>query len=233
MYILETTPVKIRAPWIVGSFVAATLLLTACATSPTPHSTLSPTPSPTPSTLGAGFYDPAAPPAPEDTITPAPNSWGGAHPPAGYGAILLTYAHEDAQSDTLVKAVRSWAADEGVTLNSVVATSPADLLPSVDRAIARKSDLIISVGNSLVDPLAAVSPSYLHQNFLVVGAEIAEPTYNVTAADWTGAGYRGEGLGTPTQYDPKTFTEERAGRAVRAGVASIVNNLTGIVIWID
>jgi hypothetical protein len=34
-------------------------------------------------------------------------------------------------------------------------------------------------------------------------------------------------------YDPATFTPERAARAVRAGVAAVLNGLTGIVIWID
>jgi hypothetical protein len=34
-------------------------------------------------------------------------------------------------------------------------------------------------------------------------------------------------------YDPTTFTAERAGRAVRAGVAAVLNELTGIVIWLE
>jgi uncharacterized membrane protein len=34
-------------------------------------------------------------------------------------------------------------------------------------------------------------------------------------------------------YNPATFTPDRAARAVRAGVASVLNNLTGIVLWID
>jgi hypothetical protein len=67
----------------------------------------------------------------------------------------------------------------------------------------------------------------------VVGAELAEPTANVTAADRTGASFRGEGLGMSSTYDPATFTSERAGRAVRAGVAAVLNGLTGIVIWLD
>ena len=75
-----------------------------------------------------------------------------------------------------------------------------------------------------------MTASHLDQQFLVIGAELAEPTANVTAADWTGASFRGEGLGMPSAYDPATFTPERAGRAVRAGVAAVLNGLTGIVI---
>ena len=78
-----------------------------------------------------------------------------------------------------------------------------------------------------------VTPNHLDQHFLVVGAELAEPMSNVTAADWTGASFRGEGLGMSSSYDPGTFTPERAGRAVRAGVAAVLNGLTGIVIWIN
>jgi hypothetical protein len=62
---------------------------------------------------------------------------------------------------------------------------------------------------------------------------LAEPTENVTATDWTGASFRGEGLGMPSAYDPATFTRERAARAVRAGVAAVLNDLTGIVIRLD
>jgi hypothetical protein len=62
---------------------------------------------------------------------------------------------------------------------------------------------------------------------------VAEPTVNVTAADWIGASFRGEGLGMPDAYDPATFTHERAARAIRAGVAAVLNGITGIVIRLD
>jgi hypothetical protein len=227
--------VKHHAPWIIAAVATVSLLVAGCSASPMPHSGASaslPTASATPSTLGAGFWDPMKPPAPEGTITPAPNSWSNAHPPAGYSVVLLTYGN-DAQTRTLVRAVRSWAKDEDVALDTVVATSGDDLLDATSEAITRKPDLVISVGNALVDALAAITPGVLRQQFLVVGAEVAEPTANVTAADWTGAGFRGEGLGTPTEYNAKSFTAARAGRAIRAGIAAIVNGLTGIVVWVD
>ena len=180
-------------------------------------------------TLGPGFIDPKAPPAPEATITPRPGSWNAVHPSKGYRVVLLT-AGEDAPTKALVDAVRSWADEEDVSLKTVTATHPADYVPRIRRAIDMAPDLIICAGNQLVDPLALVTASHLDRQFLVVGAELAEPTVNVTAADWTGASFRGEGLGMPDAYDPDSFTRERTGRAVRAGVAAVLNGITGIVI---
>ncbi|QQD76415.1 hypothetical protein I8920_01160 [Curtobacterium sp. YC1] len=185
--------------------------------------------------LGAGFSDPDQPPAPEATIRPEPGSWSGVHAPADYDVVLLSDAGDaadDAPTRTLVAAVESWADDEGVTVESVTAASPDDRIAAVTRAVDAAPDLVISVGNHMVDPLAAVSPTALHQQFLVVGAEIAEPTSNVTAADWTGGGFRGEGLGPSSHYDPATFTRERADRALRAGLAAVLHDLRGIVVWV-
>ncbi len=93
-------------------------------------------------------------------------------------------------------------------------------------------DLIVSAGNDLIDPLALVTPNHLDEKFLVVGAELAEPTHNVTAVDWDGASFRGEGLGMSSTYDPNSFTPDRCAAAIRAGVAAVLNDLTGIVVWL-
>jgi hypothetical protein len=183
-------------------------------------------------TLGPGFIDPTAPPAPEATITPRPGSWDGVHPSKGYRVVLLTTG-EDAATRTLAGAVTSWAEQERASLKTVTATDPGQFISRISRAIDLAPDLIICAGNDLVDPLALVTPNHLAQHFLVIGAELAEPTENVTAADWTGASFRGEGLGMPSAYDPATFTRERATRAVRAGVAAVLNGITGIVIRLD
>lgn len=182
-------------------------------------------------TLGAGFY-PSASPAPEATITPEPDSWDDVHPSKGFRVVLLT-SGDDAQTRTLVDAVDAWADAEPVSLKTVTATSADHLVDSIDQAVRMRPDLIISAGNALVDPLAMVTPNHLEQQFLVVGSELAEPTENVTAADWTGASYRGEGLGMSSTYDAASFTPERAARAVRAGVAAVLNHRTGIVVWLD
>jgi hypothetical protein len=182
-------------------------------------------------TLGQGFV-PDTPPSPEATITPIPGSWEDVHPSKGYRVVLLT-AGKDRPTKTLVKAVNSWADEQDVSLKTIRGTKPAELVPLLDEAIKIGPDLIISAGNDLVDPLTLVTASHLDQQFLVVGAELAEPTVNVTAADWTGASYRGEGLGASSTYDPASFTAERAGRAIRDGVAAVLSDLTGIVIWLN
>ncbi|MEU8074371.1 hypothetical protein AB0B31_02900 [Catellatospora citrea] len=183
-------------------------------------------------TLGPGFVDPSARPAPEATITPRPGSWTGVHPSADYRVVLLT-AGADAPTKALVAAVEQWAEEEHVDLRTVTPDGPHDLLHAVTRALEMAPDLIVSAGNDLIDPLALVTASHLSQQFLVVGAELAEPTHNVTAVDWSGASFRGEGLGMSSTYDAASFTAERCAAAVRAGVAAVLNDLTGIVIWLD
>jgi hypothetical protein len=181
--------------------------------------------------LGAGFVDPGRPPAPEATIRPSAGSWEAVHPSKGYRVVLLT-AGDDAHTKVLVTAVTEWADQEHVSLKTITATEHSRLISRITEAMDLAPDLIISAGNDLIDPLAMVTSNHLDQQFLVVGAELAEPTANVTAADWTGAAFRGEGLGMSSSYDPASFTPARASAAVRAGVASILNGLTGIVIWL-
>ena len=189
--------------------------------------------SPTPvGTLGPGFVDPSASPTPEATVTPRPGSWDDVHPPAGYRVVLVT-AGDDRPTTALVTAVRNWAKTEDVDLRTVTADDPTRYVSALTRAMDMGPDLVVTAGNDLVDPLAAVSPSHLDQRFLVVGAELAEPTENVTAADWTGASFRGEGLGMSSAYDARSFTATRCAAAVRAGVAAVLNGLTGIVLWLD
>lgn len=176
----------------------------------------------------AGFV-PTPTPAPEATIPTAAGSWQGIAPAPGYRVVLLT-AGDGAPTRTLVSAVEQWAEAARVELRTVRADE--DHLAGIVAAMELNGDLIISVGDELIDPLATVSANHLDRQFLIVGAEIAEPTANVTAVDWTGAAYRGEGLGAPSAYDPKTFTPQRGADAVRAGVAAVLSGLTGVVLWI-
>ena len=220
---------RVRPAWVVAVVLAIAVLAGGCNTADDwsrPHA------APTPvGTLGPGFLNPAAPPSPEATITPSPGSWNDVHPPSGYRVVLLT-AGDDPQTQTLVTAVRDWAAAEKVSLKTVKAAA-GSYVPKITEAIGLKPDLIVSAGNALIDPLALVTASHLDQQFLVVGAELAEPTANVTAADWTGASFRGEGLGMSSNYDASTFTPSRAGNAIRAGAASVLTGHTGIVIWLS
>jgi len=183
--------------------------------------------------LGSGFFDPAAPPPPEGMIRPKPGSWDSVHPPRGYRVVLLT-AGDDHSTTTLVTAVKQWANAEHVKLETIEVTEPRLFVDGIVESIDRRPDLVICAGNALVDALALVTASYLDQPFLVVGAQLPEPTVNVTAAAWRGASSRGrEVADTMSSFDPAAFTPERAGAAIRAGVASVLSDLTGIVIWLD
>ncbi|WP_433536171.1 hypothetical protein ACQPZK_30510 [Micromonospora sp. CA-249363] len=219
-----------RPPLRAVALLATTAALLAGCDSGEDWSQPHPTPSPV-GTLGPGFVDTATTPAPESTITPRPGSWADVHPPKGYRVVLLT-AGTDAPTRALVSAVRSWADDEDVDLRTVAVGDPHEAVPGISKAIGMNADLIVSVGNDLIDPLALVTPNHLDEKFLVVGAELAEPTHNVTAVDWEGASFRGEGLGMSSTYDAGSFTAERCAAAIRAGVAAVLNDLTGIVVWL-
>jgi hypothetical protein len=183
-------------------------------------------------TLGSGFFDPAAPPPPEGMIRPKPGSWDAVHPPRGYRVVLLT-AGDDHPTTTLVTAVKQWAHAEHVRLETVAVTEPDGFVDGIVEAMDRRPDLVICAGPALVDALALVTASHLDQQFLVIGAQLPEPTVNVTAAAWRGASSRGrEAPSTASSFDPDAFTPEHAGAAIRAGVASVLSELTGIVIWL-
>ncbi|MFI6083149.1 hypothetical protein ACIBBB_19575 [Streptomyces sp. NPDC051217] len=213
----------------VAALAATAALVTGCSSG---DDWSQPHPEPTAvGTLAQGFV-PSPSLAPEATTTPRPGSWDGVHPSEDYRVVLLTTG-DDRPTRALVKAVENWGEEEHVDLRTVAADNPHDFIPSIGEAMEMRPDLIVSAGNDLIDPLAMVTPNHLSQPFLVVGAELAEPTGNVTAVDWSGASFRGEGLGASSAYDPASFTPERCAAAIRAGVAAVLNDLTGIVIWLD
>ena len=182
--------------------------------------------------LGPGFIDPAAPPPPESTIRPRPGSWDSVRPPRGYRVVLLT-AGDDRATTTLVTAVRHWARAERVRLVTVATTAPK-AVDGIVQAIDMRADLVVCAGHVLVDALALVTASYLDQQFLVVGAQLPEPTVNVTAAIWRGASSRGSEVpDMASSFDHDAFTPREAGQAIRAGVASVLHDITGIVISLD
>ncbi|MFG1895771.1 hypothetical protein ACGFIP_17310 [Micromonospora zamorensis] len=219
-----------RPPLRAVAMLAATVALITGCDSDDDWSQPHPEPAPI-GTLGPGFVAPSTTPAPEATITPQPGSWDGVHPPKDYRVVLLTSGDDD-PTKVLVAAVKEWADDEHVDLRTIVVGTAHDAVSSIAKAMEMGPDLIVGAGNDLIDPLALVTPSHLDEKFLVVGAELAEPTHNVTAVDWDGASFRGEGLGASSTYDPKSFTAERCAAAIRAGVAAVLNDLTGIVVWL-
>ncbi|MDQ1130986.1 hypothetical protein [Microbacterium sp. SORGH_AS_0888] len=213
---------------VVATSLVATLLLvclTGCAGSdwsiPHPATTAVGTPS-------AGFA-PAIAPTPEATVMPADGSWRGVRPSPGYRVALLV-GDDSSTTTALVAAVTAWASETNADLRTV--SGAEDPVAGIVAAMELHPELVVSVGDPLIDPLATVSANHLDVPFLVLGAELAEPTANVTAVDWTGAGYRGEGLGTATHFSEASFTAERCGDAIRAGVAAVLTGMTGVVLWL-
>ncbi|WP_300681338.1 hypothetical protein [Nocardioides sp.] len=200
--------------------------------SPTAAATLTQiTPSPGTGSLGPGFATDSALPPPGGTMTPSPASWSGVTVPEGYTAVLVS-TDDNASARVLTAAVKTWAAAHDVTLSLVPAHDPATYVASIQKAIDLKKNLVISAGDPLADPMALVTASWLDQKFLVLGAELAEPTANVTAAIWAGVNNRGGGA-THAASDPSTFTADRAGRAMDAGVAAVLRGYSGFVVKVD
>lgn len=214
-----------RGSRVLAPILACTLILAGCASADWSDGRAAPTAEGAP---GPGFM-PAAEPSPEATVTPTNGSWDSANAPAGYRVVLLT-AGDDAPSLIVADAVRSWADQEDVDLREI--PSDDDPISGIVAAIEMNPELIISAGNDLIDALTTVSAHHLDEQFLIVGAEIPEPTENVTAVDWTGASFRGNGLTASSEFDETTFTPERSANAVRAGVAAVLTGMTGIVLWI-
>ncbi|MDQ0615404.1 hypothetical protein QF046_003045 [Microbacterium sp. W4I4] len=185
---------------------------------------------PVSSSLPAAFLAPDAMPSPAATITPQPDSWAGAEVAAGYRVVLLEADH-DPTSAALADGVRRWAHEQGASLKSVRAASPDEEVAAISEAMDLHADLIVSASPALVDALALVTASHLDEQFLLIGAQLPEPTENVTAAVWAGASTRGSEVANPADADVvDAYTASAAERAAAAGAAAVVHGLTGIVI---
>jgi len=167
-------------------------------------------------------------------MTPSPGSWSGVTVPAGYHVALIA-TDESVAARHVHSAVEAWAAANQVKVTVVPAHQPSAYLADIQKAIDLHPDLVISAGDPLADPLSVVTASWPDQEFLLLGAELAEPTFNVTAAVWKGTTARGGGSGTGNAwtYDASTFTVERAGRALDAGVAAVLRGYAGFVVRVD
>jgi hypothetical protein len=179
--------------------------------------------------LGRGFLGGNPTPTPEATVSPERGSWDGVEPPAGYRAVLIA-AGDDVASTTVSEAVERWAEAESVDLEVLNASHDDDVADHLDAAVALKPDLVLGAGDGVVDVFTLLTPQHLSQKFLMIGAELPEPTENVSSVIWPGAAFRGSGLGTSGDIDPATFTAARADEAVRAGVAGMLHGLNGIVL---
>jgi len=179
--------------------------------------------------LGAGFFGADPSPSPEATITPEPGSWDGVAPAVGYRVAVISAGH-DAATATLTAAVSDWAKRAGAELQVLTASNNDEVVARLADAVATTPDLVIGAGDGVVDMFARVTPQRLEQQFLIIGAEVPEPTDNVTSVIWPGATFRGTGLVTAGALEPASVTSARAADAITAGVANILRGKPGIVL---
>jgi hypothetical protein len=175
-------------------------------------------------------------------INPDPATWNKVRPSGDYRVLVLAagkdeHTAENRQVAILINAVRRWAeAEDRVKLKVRYLSDPHSFIQGLDDAAKHDhADLIVTAGNSLVEPVAAVSANYAGedpQQFLVLGAEVAEPTANIAATDWTGSAYLGEGLQESLYYHPAAVTAPRAYAALRAGAAAVLSGYKSVIVRI-
>ncbi|MFI6426708.1 hypothetical protein [Promicromonospora sp. NPDC050880] len=157
-------------------------------------------------------------------VVPEPGRTIEVTPPAsvpgldGYRIAAIMPDDSDA-SATLLSATRAVASANGADLREfpVEAEGTDPVGEALDRALGVEPDLIVGLGDGVVDVFGFESAQRLDQQFLVVGAQLAEPTGNVTAVIWDGATSRGS-------------AEDRGQDALEAGLASIQDGVTGVVL---
>ena len=189
------------------------------------HDTASPAPL---TGFAARFVGSVHEPAPEATVRPTPGSWDDVVVPAGYTMVVIA-SGGGRTTEVLTAAVERYAAAHGAEVTVLTAHGDDEVEQRIDEAVAAEPDLVVGVGDGVVDVFSLITAQYLDTGFLVVGAQLPEPTHNVTAVTWPGAEFRGTGLGND-DADPGAVTRERAEQAVGAGLASVLHDLTGIVL---
>jgi hypothetical protein len=213
-------PRPLRAAKVVA-MAAAVALLAGCASVSAAPSGVQP--------LGAGFLGDTTSPSPEATVRPEARSWDGVVPPDRYRVVLISAGNTE-ETLTLVAAIHGWAQREDVELHALTASDDDEVEARLNEAVAMHADLVVGAGNDVIDVFSLLTAQHLDQQFLVVGAQLPEPTDNVTSVVWPGATFRGTGLGAAGEQDTASVTAELADDAITAGVASVLHSLTGIVL---
>lgn len=172
-------------------------------------------------------------PVPGATSTPDPGSWTTAVAPAGFTIAVVSAMAPgaDPEVDAAVEAIRARA---GAATVGTVTIPPGTASGSGDpfaEVLADSPDLVVVLGPELLDAADRSSASNLGQQFLIVGAQLPEPTANVTAVVWPGSAAR---RADEPRAVPNGMPEvaQRAGDAVQAGLAALLEDTTGGVLFL-
>ncbi len=178
-----------------------------------------------------------APPADSTTSShPAPGRTVEAAAPAARGdlrgvRIAVVVPDDGATSRSLQAAVRSFAEVNGLTVDEFVATGDAASIDSAfAEALATEPHIVVGLGAGCVDAFAYNSSQWLDQDFLLLGAQVAEPTANVAAVVWEGATSRGSGAPADGDLDDSAVSAGRAAEAVAVGLTTVMSGESGIVL---
>lgn len=183
---------------------------------------------------------PPAVSAPDDgaayAVVPEPGRTLDASPgptPPGLADLRLAVVVPDgsASSRRLLAATRSVAEAGGAALRVFTARAGVDPVgTALAAALGSGTDLVVGLGEGVVDVFGFETAQRLDQRFLVVGAQLAEPTANVTAVIWPGATGRGSAAAADDDRDPGAATERRVHDAVVAGLEAVRRGETGVVL---
>lgn len=190
-----------------------------------------PTAVPSPSAAATASSDASAHPAPGRTVE--------ATPPAQFenlrGVRIATVVPDAGlASQALQAGMRAIADQYGLVVEEFVAADgPMPVDAAVATALATEPHVVVGLGEGAVDAIAYASSQYLDQDFLLIGAQSAEPTSNVTAVIWGGATSRGSGAPGDDASDEASVTSARAGEAIASGLGSVLTGVSGIVLHLS
>lgn len=171
-------------------------------------------------------------PAPGRTIAATPSE--DVEALAGYRIAVVT-RDGSASSTALLAAARRFAQERNAELLEFPADAPDidEVDAALNRALAADPDLVVGIGAGVVDLFSFETAQLLERQFLVVGAQLAEPTDNVTAVIWDGATSRGSAAAADGTLDESAITQQRGVDALAVGVASITAGVTGVVLHLE
>ncbi|MCS4276256.1 hypothetical protein M2390_001438 [Mycetocola sp. BIGb0189] len=225
-----------------GLALSLGLALTGCAgnpdaASPTVSVSASAEARPGSDALSAGIPLDAQPsdshlPAPGATVAPITDSDADANVPSGLHILLIGSGSDH---PALLAALQERAATIHATLTVCDPTGSVDQSADelVSAQLSQRPDLVMLLGERGIDTIDRVSSANLDQRFVILGAQLPEPTHNVTAVIWPGASARGLSPETIPQTDPTATSESLearyAKRAVSEGITVATTGHTGFV----
>lgn len=168
-------------------------MVTGCSTTSTGHRAGS-------ATLPGGGSSAAAPAA---TFTPAT---------ATLAVVVPRPAVSDSFLAAAVAGIKNAAARIGGTVSVLESNDPNGVASNVAKALAMQPDVIIGLTPDALDDIDRAAASNLNQQFLIVDAQPAEPTENLTTAlfDTATCPERATCADSSDIFDPVLLTQESA-----------------------